>query len=149
VEVVVHSDDPARFAPGSELLTADDLRPLIVRSLRRHRDRAVVAFKEVTDRTGAEALRGLDVVIPRERARTLEAGEFWDHDLIGSRVTVIGGEEVGVVTEVMHPPANDVLVVSGVSGEHLIPLVAAVVRSVDAAGRSIVIEPMPGLLDSD
>jgi len=43
--------------------------------------------------------------------------------------------------------ANDVWVVRTADREHLIPVVAEVVRAIDRAGRRVVIEPPPGLLD--
>jgi 16S rRNA processing protein RimM len=105
-----------------------------------------VAFEEVTDRTGAEALRGADLVVAAEHARALGPDEYWDHDLIGCSVDTIGGDEIGRVTDVLHAPANDVLVVAGPQREHLIPLISDVVKTVEP-GRRITIDPIPGLLE--
>jgi 16S rRNA processing protein RimM len=127
------------------LLTADDERRLTVRTLRHHGDRSIASFAEVEDRNAAEALRGTELVIPAERARALGAGEYWDHDLIGCGVVTTDGTKVGVVSDVLHQPANEVLVVSSERGDVLIPLVAAVVRGVEPGDR-ITIEPPPGLL---
>jgi 16S rRNA processing protein RimM len=147
IEVAVESDAPDRFAVGSTLTLRDDGRTLTVRSMRTHRDRTIVTFDEVGDRNAAESLKGADLMIDASEARPLGEAEFWDHDLIGCEVVTTGDEIVGDVTEVLHAGANEVLVVRAQSGaEHLIPLIADVVRDVRPRER-ITIEPMPGLLE--
>lgn len=146
VEVDVTSDAPERFAPGSRLLIAPDLRPLVVRSVRSRRGRTVVAFEGVTDRAGADALRGASLVVPIAEARGLAEGEYWDHDLIGCDVVTTAGGGVGRVVDVLHAPANDVLVVVGEEGERLLPMTSEVIREI-TPGERITIEPIPGLLE--
>lgn len=145
IELRVDSDAPGRFAPGAVVLAGDDRRPLTVAGHRRHRDRTIVSFEEVDGREAAEALRGADLVIDVAEARPLEPGEHWDHDLVGCVVVTTEGEEVGRVSDVLHTPANDVLVVEGDGSEHLVPLVADVVASIEPGRIGIV--PLPGLLD--
>lgn len=146
VEVSVSSDLCARLEVGSRLLLWPGLRPLVVRSARRRRSGLVVAFEEIADRGGAEALRGAELVVPLAEARPLEPDEYWDHDLVGCDVVTTAGEHVGTVTDVLHAPANEVLVVSSGALERLVPLVREVVRDV-VPRVQITIEPLPGLLD--
>lgn len=143
VEVRVVSDDPTRFEPGSLVLAGEARRPLVVLRRRAHRDRVIVAFEEVRDRDAAEALRGVELVVAASRARTLESGEYWDHDLRGCEVVTTEGVRAGTVTDVLHGKANDVLVVDG---RHLVPMTREVIRSV-VAGERVVVEPLPGLFE--
>jgi 16S rRNA processing protein RimM len=143
VEVHVLSDAEGRFAPGSVVFNR--ATALTVRSMRRQGERVVVRFESVHDRTAAEGLRGAELTIPPDEARSLEEGEYWDHDLIGCNVITTGGEEIGSVVDVLHQPANSVLVVRG-DKEHLVPLVADVVKGV-VPGETITIDPLPGLLE--
>lgn len=142
MDVAVGTDHPDRFAPGSVVYRGD--RALTVRTVRRQGDRTVVSFEEVTDRDGAEALTGAELTIPADQARALDEDEYWDHDLIGCSVVTSDGEVVGEVTDVLHQPANSVLVVAG-EREVLVPLIKDVVREV-VVGERIVIDPLPGLL---
>jgi 16S rRNA processing protein RimM len=118
----------------------EDGRVLVVRTSRRQNARTIVSFEGIDERNGAEALRGAVLVIPDEEARELEPDEFWDHDLIGSMVVTVSGEDVGVVDDVVHQPSGALLAV----GKHLIPLVSDIVKDV-SSGR-ITIDPLPGLL---
>lgn len=144
VDVLVVSDYPRRFEPGSVVLAGD--RSLTVRSVRHQGERNIVSFAEVADRSGAEALRGLELVVPIAHARALDQDEYWDHDLVGCAVVTSDGEEIGVVTDVLHQPANEVLVVAGKPKEVLVPLIASIVRGVEP-GKRITIDAPPGLLD--
>ena len=143
VEVGVTSDAPERFAAGAQLFIGS--RALVVRSVRTQGDRTIVTFESVDDRTAAEALRGAELSIPVEAARDLDDDEYWDHDLIGCVVVTVDGDDVGVVTDVLHQPAGSVLMVRG-EREHLVPLIRDVVRVVEPRKR-ITIDPIPGLLD--
>jgi 16S rRNA processing protein RimM len=146
VELDIASDNPARFEAGSCVFESGSKRAFTVRSVRRNRRGTVVAFAEITDRDQAEALRGTQLVVPRSDARELGLHEYWDHDLIGCEVVTADGASVGRVTDVLHAPANDVLVVRDGDREHLLPLIADVVQAV-VPGSSITIDPIPGLLE--
>ncbi len=107
-----------------------------------HNGRTIVSFEDVTDRNGAEALKGTVLEIDADEARPLDDDEYWDHDLIGCTVATLDGTVIGVVDDVVQQPSGSLLSV----GTHLIPLVKEIVRSVDPA--RIVIDPPEGLLDA-
>lgn len=142
IEVAVLSDAPDRFAVGSRLLLSESERVVTIRSSRKQNARTIIAFDDVDDRTGAEMLGGAALYIEGSAARSLDEGEFWDHDLLGCTVVTVDGEQVGTVTDVLHQPTGELLVV----GKHLIPLVSDVVREVVPRER-ITVDPIPGLLD--
>lgn len=144
VYVVVISDDPRRFEPGSRLHHADG-RSLTVETARHHRDRFLVKFEGVEDREGAQGLRGA-LYIPADDARVLDDDEYWQHDLVGCEVTTRGGEPVGKVSDIVSGPAQDLLEIATPSGTRLVPVVKDIIVSVDVAGRAVVIDPPEGLL---
>lgn len=91
------------------------------------------------DREGAAALKGAEVALPREQLPASEAGEFYWSDLQGVQVRNIDGVTLGVVTGLLETGANQVLVVQA-ERERLIPFVEAVVKSVDLAQGSMVVD---------
>jgi 16S rRNA processing protein RimM len=145
VYVVRISDDPGRFDPGARLIHSDG-RALVVESSRAHRDRLLVKFEGVDDRTGAEGLRGA-LFVPTEDVRALEDDEFWPHDLVGCSVALSDGTVVGEVGAVVPSPAHDLLEVRTAAGDRLVPVVKEIVTEVDVAARRITIDPPEGLLD--
>jgi 16S rRNA processing protein RimM len=125
---------------------------LTVARARAHAGRLLIAFEEVRDRTAAEALRGTLIVADSETSPPTEsADEFWDHDLVGLSAVTVEGAPIGEVVEVVHLPAQDLLVVRRPADEAelLVPFVSSIVPTVDVAGGRVVIDPPPGLFDDD
>ena len=145
VYVVPISDDPRRFEPGSILLHADG-RELVVESSRTHRNRLLVKFAGLDDRSAAERLRGA-LFVRAGDIRDLPADEFWAHDLIGCRVVLVDGSEVGEVADVVPGAAHDLLSVRGEKGEYLVPLVREIVVAVEVDPGVVTIDPPAGLLE--
>ena len=145
VYVIRISDDPHRFDPGATLLHEDG-RELTVRSSRSHRDRFLVRFEEAFDRESAQALRGALYVDP-SAVRELDESEFWEGDLVGCRVVLADGSEVGEVSDVIVRPAQDLLQIETPRGQRLVPFVGEIVTEVDPETRVVTIDPPEGLLD--
>ena len=144
VYVVRISDDPHRFDPGSRLMHEDG-RELVVESARVHRNRFLVKFEGVSSRSDAELMRGA-LYVPSSEKRQLEEAEYWADDLRGCHVVTAAGEPVGTAREVLPGTAHDLLVVDTPAGERLVPMVKAIVVSVDLEARRIVLDPPEGLL---
>ena len=153
ITVQVLTDEPdERLAVGSVLATEPaSAGPLTVQTARWHSGRLLLTVDGVADRSGAESLRGVLLhadVDPDQRPQDPE--EFYDRQLVGLSVVTVDGLIVGEVAEVIHLPAQDMLAVRREGRpEALVPLVASIVPEVDLAGRRVVIDPPPGLLDLD
>jgi 16S rRNA processing protein RimM len=153
VSIDVRTDDPdRRFAVGSSLATEPSERgPLKVVMSRWHSGRLLISFAGLTDRTAAEALQGTMLVVDVDEAeRFNDPNEFYDHHLIGLRACTPDAIEIGVVDDVLHLPAQDVLSIKRLDGvEILVPFVAELVPAVDLDAGTVTVEPVPGLLDPD
>jgi 16S rRNA processing protein RimM len=155
--VELRTDEPERrFAPGAVLQvlppaggTAPAHRTLTVASTRWHQERLLVRFADIDDRNAAEAVRGLVLAIPVPVDESPEdPEEFYDHQLVGLAVLTTDGAAVGVVGDVLHSGAQDLLVVTREGREDaLVPFVTALVPEVDVAGGRLVVADRPGLLE--
>lgn len=148
VTVEVRTDDPDdRFAPGRVLQT--DNSPLTVEGSRMQGKYLVVAFAGVHDRNQAELLRDTMLSIPLAELPPIAAeDEYYDTQLIGLEARHEDGRRIGEVTDVLHLPGGDVLVVRRDHGtEALIPFVKAIVPTVDLANGTLSIDPPEGLLE--
>lgn len=144
------TDDPdERFAVGTVLVTDPAAAgPLTVESATTSGGKLVVHFASVDDREGAEALRGVRVLIEAAARPDLDdPDDFYDTDLIGLAGRTVDGVELGPVTDVLHAGGADYLVLERDGRELLVPFVRAVVPTVDVAGGAVVIDPPEGLLD--
>lgn len=116
-------------------------------SVQAHSRVLLVGLDGVTDRTAAEALAGTVVLVRQRDLPPLAADEFYHHEVVGFAVETEAGEALGTVAETMSTGLHDVWVVRDGAHEHLIPVIADVVRAIDREAKRIVIAPMPGLLD--
>jgi len=118
-----------------------------VEGARRANDAILAKLEGVDDRSQAEALRGAVVCARRADFPPLEDDEFYVCDVEGARVVVDGGEELGLVIELKNYPTTDVLVVTAKDGGRPweVPLVEAVVKSVDVAAGVVTLATLEGV----
>ena len=154
--VEVLTDAPgAVFAPGRRVFAGTErggrapggAELHVVRSSR-FKDGLIVSFRELTDRNAAEVWRDRLLVVPADELEPPAEHEIYIHDLVGMRVLLQNGEEVGLVSEVFELPQGLVLDVRRNSGGTvMIPFHASAVAFVDRHERAIHVDPPAGLLD--
>ena len=138
-----------RFTVGAVLATEPPTAgPLTIAHVRRLHDKWFLTFDEDADRTGAESLRGVDLLV--EPAASDEDDAWYPHELAGLRAEHLDGRVIGTIAGLEHLPAQDVLVLIEESGARtLVPFVRAIVPVVDIPGGRVVLDPPGGLLASD
>lgn len=142
------SDADTRFVTGATLVAdaTPEARTFVVTSHRNHRGDVVLHLEGIEDRTTAETLVGTQFVTSSSNRRDLDEGEWWADDVVGCIVASTTGDAIGVVTDVIVGSAQDRLVVTtenGSVGE--VPLVDALVPTVDVAARRVVVDLPEGL----
>jgi 16S rRNA processing protein RimM len=116
-------------------------RELCLASVREHKGRLLVSFKDAASAGEAEKFAGATLYAERDRIE-LQPGEYLDRDLIGCAVCD-ATSTLGTVERVDHYPGSDMLVVGG----KLIPLVHPFITAIDIAAKRIEVELPAGLLD--
>jgi len=146
----VRTDVPEqRFTVGAVLSTDPaSAGPLTVARARRQGEQWVVGFEQVGDRTAAQGLRGLQLIVPVQDSTEEDA--WYPYELVGLRVDRLDGTVVGEVIGLEHLPAQDALVIRETGGERtLVPFVRAIVPVVDIPGGRVVLDAPLGLLAAD
>ena len=153
VRLDLRTDDPARrLAVGNVLETEPaDAGPLTVIRARTAPDGATfVIFDQARDRTSAETLRGVRLVVESDEDEGDEDEGWYPHELVGLRAFHVDGRELGTVAGLEHLPAQDVLVVTEPDGnEARVPFVAELVPDVDPSAGTVTIDPPRGLFAGD
>lgn len=144
-----HQPGAPSLAPARPILLERDGRWLAatVEAIADHGRAMRLGLGGVGDRDAAAALTGMRVLVRQQDLPAVGADEFYHHELHGFAVVTTDGRALGTIEETFATGLNDVWIVRGGGREHLIPIIADVVREIDRAGRRVVIEPMPGLLD--
>ncbi len=154
VVVDVRTDEPElRFALNTVLRghkpRDKELTNYTVEAARDHSGRLLLRLEGVSTREAADALRGtLFVIDSADVAPSDDPDEFYDHELEGLSVRLADGTPVGIVREVLHAAAGELLAVTATDKrEILVPFVSAIVTSVSVTDGVIEIDPPEGLLN--
>ncbi|OUO36870.1 ribosome maturation factor RimM [Flavonifractor sp. An306] len=120
VKIVPWCDTPEFLCQFDTLYL--DGKPVKVRAARVHKGNVLATLDGVNDVNGAMALKGKTVFIDRTNV-VLPEGRHFIADLMGLEVIdAASGEKLGVVADVLTPPAHEVYVVKG-EHEYMIPAV--------------------------
>jgi 16S rRNA processing protein RimM len=107
----------------------------------------LVEVEGISDRNAAEALRGLELFVPRAALPDLGPDEFYHSDLEGLDVLHADGARLGVVRALANFGAGDILEVMADDGRTMaLPFDHETVRLVDLEAGRLVVEPPPELL---
>ena len=143
VKIVPWCDSP-EFLCGFDTLYIDEA-PIRLRAARPHKGNVLAALEGVDTVEGAMALKGKTVHIDRADV-TLPEGRHFLADLIGLRVVdADSGAELGVLTEVLTPPAHQVYLVKGPQGERLIPAVEEFIVETNVDGGYLRVRLIEGM----
>ena len=140
--------EPAAIATYSPLATATGGRIDVVK-VRPQKEGLLAVLKGVTDRNAAEALRGTQLFVPRQRLPEPEDDEVYVHDLIGLAVHFADGSRLGEIVDVADYGAGDLIdvKVEGRKDTVLIPFASQYVLEAD--GEKVVVDLPGGYLDAE
>jgi 16S rRNA processing protein RimM len=108
----------------------------------------IARLSGVEDRRQAEALRGVQLYLPRSALPQIEAEEYYHADLIGLVAVLGDGTPVGRVRAIHDFGAGDTLeLVRPDAPPIMVPFTRAVVPIIELAAGRLVLDPPPGLLE--
>ena len=138
-----------RFAAGAVVWMKADGggQELTVASMRVQNGRPIVGFVGFDRIEDVERLAGQELRVPEDALQPLQAGTYYEHQLVGCAVETTGGGRVGEVAKVEGGAGASRLVIDGPRGEILIPLAVDICVDIDVANRMIRINPPQGLLE--
>jgi 16S rRNA processing protein RimM len=146
-EVMVRSyaSDPADIAAYGPLTDKDGTRPLALTVIRDTGKGVIARVKGVSDRNAAEALKGRELYVARDKLPKASDAEYYHADLIGLDAVTEDGQRFGRVTAVQNFGAGDLLEIKRSDGKdtEFIPFTNACVPDVDITlGRLTIVPPV-------
>lgn len=136
VRLKLFAQSPDSLRPGTTFRAGD--RILVLERLKPGPAGPIARFQGVTDRTAAEALRGLELGVPRSALPPAGEGEVYWVDLVGLAVVNEAGDPVGRVAGVENYGASDLLEIARDDGRRV--LVPFTRETVPELGDPLVID---------
>jgi 16S rRNA processing protein RimM len=141
-----------RFAKGSQLVFVEPKQNMkiavTIESAREHKKMFIIKFKGFHHINEVEKFKGWLLKVEEQYMFELPDDEFYYHEIIGCQVVTDEGEELGTVSEILSPGANDVWVVERPTGKPvLLPYIDDVILEVDIEKKLVKVHLMEGLLD--
>jgi 16S rRNA processing protein RimM len=145
-ELLVHSftEAPENIGAYGALSDASGARQFKLKVVRVTPKGVIARVAGVADRSGAEALKGVELYVERARLPAAADGEFYYADLVGLTAVDAEGTTIGSVIAVQNFGAGDLLEIRlpGSSKTELVPFRDAFVPEVDlTARRAVVVLP--------
>lgn len=153
LKVLSKTDFPdERFARGNELLMINEQTneqiKVIVESCREQKGMFYIHFNGFNNINEVEKYKGWVLKISEEQQGELEEGEYFYHQIIDCEVVTDEGEELGKITDILSPGANDVWVVKphNKGKEILLPVIDPVIINVDVKQKKVLVHIIEGLI---
>jgi 16S rRNA processing protein RimM len=144
------TDFPDRFEDVQELVLVSPRGERTTKLLEDYwfqNDRVILKLAGYNDVEAAKELVGFEFGVPESERVSLPPDHYYDWELEGCTVKV-GAESIGTVKSVLKTGGTEILVVADENyKERLIPFADSIVVEVDAAKKTIVVDPPEGLLD--
>jgi len=140
------TDFPERFEGLENLIAVapdGERTPLTLEEHWFQGGRIVLKFAGYNSIEEATTLVGCEFAVPETERVELAEDEFYDWELAGCRVETVGGEELGLVREVMRTGGVEMLVVENkiARREYLIPLAETICVEIDIEHKLIRVDP--------
>lgn len=142
-----------RFASGSKLLMVNEesgeSREVKIVSSREQKNVFLIKLDGFNNINDVEKFKGWLLKISETEQGELEEGQYYYHQIIGCAVVAEDGEELGTISEILSPGANDVWVVDRPKSKGkqlLLPVIDEVVLDVNITDKRVTVRLMEGLI---
>ena len=141
VKIEVWLDSPAFLRRFPRIFVGGVEKKLLGGRVQKHF--LIAKLEGVDDVSAAMALKEKTITVDRGDIR-LPKGSFFLQDILGARVVDEQGNEVGMLTDVLERPAQNIYVVQGET-EHLIPAVPEFILKTDADAGIVTVRLIEGM----
>lgn len=140
--------DPASISDYGPLSTQDGSQKYSVKILNQLRNGFAARLTGIQTKEQADAVRGTELFVDRDKLPTLPDDEFYHSDLEGLSVLDTGGTQIGTVKAMQNHGAGDLveIILPGSANTVLIPFTRQNVPTVDLASKRIILDAPDGSL---
>lgn len=146
------TDDPNFYCKSLKYFLRENAQgfdPINIKSLKIHKGIWILKCKECGDRNHAESWKKSRLLVNDKDLRPLDDDEVFLHQILGAIVVDSLEKSLGEVVEIIETGAGYVYAVQQPNGEEfLVPSSGNIVQFFDSHNKKLVIDPIPGLMES-
>lgn len=143
----LHYTDGEVFFKKVKTVYKEDGTPVKIKSWRFQKGAVLLTLDGVDTMELGERMRFTKLYAKEEDLPKLPNGEYYFFELIGLKAILVGGEQLGEVTDVIENNASNLLEIKKADGEKvLIPNIPVFVSEVNTDEGTILITPIEGLI---
>jgi 16S rRNA processing protein RimM len=146
VRIKSFTGEPKDIATYGELLSETGTKTFKVKVTGLAKGQLLARIGDVNDRDAAEALKGTQLFVSRDKLPAAEEDEFYYTDLIGLRAVGLDGSDLGKVTAVEDHGAGSFLEIES-EISFLVPFTKEAVPEISIGEGRVVIDPPDGLFE--
>lgn len=144
------TDDPESIFDYKPLTSEDGARVFKIKQDGINKDMFIASVDGVTDRNGAEALRGTKLFIDRAKLPKAKKGQYYESDLIGLLAKDGQGKDYGKILGTHNYGAGTFLEIGVTKKDSfMLPFTDVCVPEIDIKAGFILVNPPEGWLDTD
>ena len=114
-----------------------------------HKNLAILKFKEFNDINQILSFKDSFIYVDETEKVVLPKDHFFIYDLVGSKVFNTNSQLIGILSDIVQGPSNDIYVVKDMEEEkeYLIPAVKQFIINIDIDNKEIIIDPIEGMIE--
>lgn len=154
LKIYLYTDFPEkRFVQGNQLFLGKEgsmiNSQVEIEQAKPYKNMYILKIKNIDNINLAEKYKDYYLWIDKKDQGELNEGEYYYHEIIGCKVVTTDGDELGKISDILSPGANDVWIVTPANkgNDILIPYIDSVVKEIDVIEKKVVINLLEGLLD--
>lgn len=150
LKVKPYTDFLERFAENKiiKIKLENSLFEFLIEKSFLHKNFVCLKLKGIENIDEAFKFKNCDIVIGEDELKKLQKDEYYIHDLIGLKVIGDNDIEIGVITDVISLPSNDVYEIELLNKKKVLyPAVKDFIREIDVKKKIIKIKNYEGYFD--
>lgn len=135
-----------RFSDLKTVFVGEDLENYTISKVSYDAKFAYIKFVEFNDINEVLKFKEQFLYVKDSDRIKLDEGTYFISDIIGCEVFNTDNEFLGKIEDVLENPVNDLYVLKNENGQYLIPAVKQFIKKVDVINKTIIIDPIEGLI---
>lgn len=142
------TDDIERFSILTKAYIGEDKKLYLIEKARYHKSFVILKLKDYDNINDVLVFKEKYLYVDGEDKLTLPEDTYFIDDLINCRVFDLDNREIGHIKDIIYTNKDDVYIVksSFEDKEYLIPAIKEFVKKVDIKNKTIIIDPIEGMI---